>query len=367
MDTVRTTLVVDGCPERRHALRALLERDGECVVSAADVGSALARLGDERPTIVLAAAGLADLQRLARALRDRDPLVQLVLLGPPPEGESPRTMLRRLQAVGWHEPADGERLLTTVEAAAQAHAHGLQLQVADRHKTDLLASVSHELRTPLAVIIGYLDLVREGTVGDCPAEACRLLDRARGNARWLLDLVEEFLDLSQLEVGAARVRREPIDPGPLLRELAEAFAVLVRGKPVRFLADVPAVLPAVAADRAKVRVIVQNLLANAAKFTTSGQIRLAATADATGGVCIAVEDTGPGIAREHHEAVFDPFRQLEPAAGSRHGVGLGLALGRRFARMMGGELSLTSTVGVGSTFTLTLPPACGPEARSEAA
>jgi signal transduction histidine kinase len=368
MRKVRTTLLVDGCTDRRLAVRTRLEREHESVVAAADAASALAQLAQTNPAVLVAAADLDGLTDLVATLHEREPLAQVVLLGPAPEGETAQAIVRRFGAVAWHEATDGlERLLVALESAFRVYDHAEQLQMTDRLKTELLANVSHELRTPLNVILGYLDLVREGTFGECAPEACEVLEKARGNASWLLDLVEEFLDFSHAEVGAAEIRRDAIEPAPLLRELTEAFGVLVREKPVRFVADVPDALPAVTADPAKVRVIVQNLLANAVKFTPRGQVRLTACAALQGGVLIAVEDTGPGIAPEHQEVVFDPFRQLEPASCAHRGVGLGLAIARRFARMMGGDLTVSSTVGTGSTFTLSLPPACRPEARSEAA
>src|SRR5439155_10356281 len=127
--------------------------------------------------------------------------------------------------------------------------------------------------------------------------------------------------------------------------------------PVAFEADIPPGVPTLAAESAKLRVVVQNLLSNAAKFTGEGRIRLAAATLADGRVAIRVSDTGPGIAPEHHEAVFDMFRQLRPTDGRRDGVGLGLALARRFARLMGGDITVESAVGQGATFTVVLPMA----------
>ncbi len=187
------------------------------------------------------------------------------------------------------------------------------------------------------------------------------------NGGYLLELVEEFLDLARLEADARGDARQVVSVGPLLRELAESFALLVRTKPVRFVADLSDPLPGVVAEPAKLRVVLQNLLQNAAKFTERGEIRLEAGATDGGDVVVRVCDTGPGIAPEHHEAVFDVFRQLRSHGGSAKGVGLGLALARRFARMMGGEITLASTPGEGSTFTVRLPGAGAAHPRHEAA
>jgi len=124
---------------------------------------------------------------------------------------------------------------------------------------------------------------------------------------------------------------------------------------VEFRIDVPEELPAVAADGAKLRVVIENLLSNAEKFTERGQIELSAVALDGGQVAIRVRDTGPGIAPEHHEAIFEIFHQLRPHDGQTKGVGLGLALARRFARMMEGDITVESGVGSGTVFTVTLP------------
>ena len=125
--------------------------------------------------------------------------------------------------------------------------------------------------------------------------------------------------------------------------------------------------PAVRGEAAKLRVVIQNLLSNAEKFTSEGHITLAAALDPSGRVAIRVSDTGPGIAPEHHEKIFDIFHQLRPHDGQTKGVGLGLALARRFARMMGGDISVESAVGKGTTFTVLLPVVAAPGTHREAA
>jgi signal transduction histidine kinase len=209
------------------------------------------------------------------------------------------------------------------------------------------------------VIVGYLDLLQDGTFGACDPETGPVFDKLRANAAYLLELAEEFLDLSRLEAESEPGRHQTVDPVPLLRELADWFSLLVRDQPVAFEANIPPGLPMLAAEGAKLRVIVQNLLSNAAKFTREGRIRLAAAILADGLVAIRVSDTGPGIAAEHHEAVFDMFRQLGPRVGRREGAGLGLALARRFARLMGGDISVESALGQGATFTVVLLAATG--------
>lgn len=372
--TGRTILVVDDQAETLVSLRMLLEREGHRVLTAESVEEALA-LHEQEPVQLMLVDYFMPVstgEELIARVRERgDQLVQIVLQTGYAGEKPPRDMLSRLAIQGYHDKSDGpERLLLWVDVAFKAYDQLAAVHMAERLKTELLANVSHEFRTPLNIIVGYLDLLREGTFGDCATEAHGVFDKVRGNAGYLLELVEEFLDLSQLEAGALRLRKDQLEVPPLLRELGESFSLLVRTKPVEFVSDVPETLPFIEADAAKLRVIVQNLLSNAAKFTSRGEIRLTASANDDGGVAIAVSDTGPGIPDDQYEAVFEIFHQLQPHDGERKGVGLGLALARRFARMMRGDLTVASAVGKGTTFTVVLPAACvgrGLSANHEAA
>jgi len=343
----RTVLTVDRSPATRTTRRQLLERAGHRVLDAIDTEG-------------------------AQLVVDAEP-VDLVLLGEPADDPTGATLLRALRERAPHiglllDGVPAARLALAVEIALDAREQREQLRVAERVKTELLGSVSHELRTPLNVILGYLDLLRDGTFGALPGEVLQVLDRLRSNGGYLLELLEEFLDLTRLEAGTAHCRRDRVELAPLLRELGESFTLLVREKPVTFRTEIPTLLPAIAADGAKLRVILQNLLANAAKFTAAGHIQMEASAE-NDRVAIAVTDTGPGIPPEHQEAIFDLYHQLEPEARATRGIGLGLALARRFARMMDGDVTVASTPGQGATFTLTLPAALAADrpASAEAA
>ncbi|HJQ84766.1 MAG TPA: hybrid sensor histidine kinase/response regulator [Candidatus Binatia bacterium] len=363
----RTVLVVDDQVDTLTSVRMLLEREGHRVLTAESGSAALALLGTEPVQLALVDYFMPVMngEELIDRIRERDRLVQIVLQTGYAGEKPPREMLRRLAIQGYHDKSDGpERLLLWVDVALKAYDQIAQLHIAERLKTELLASVSHEFRTPLNVILGYVDLLREGTFGPCSPEAIPVFDKVRGNAGYLLELVEEFLDLSKLEAGAMVVRCESVELTPFLRELGEWFSLLVRTRPIAFVTDVADGLPPVAAEPAKLRVVIQNLLSNAAKFTQQGEIRLAASSLGDGRVAIRVSDTGPGIPAEHHEVIFDVFHQLGPHDGQTKGVGLGLALARRFARMMGGDITVESEVGAGSTFTLVLPAATSPRTHA---
>ncbi len=373
--TGRTMLVVDDHVETLTSVRKLLEREGHRVLTAESGAGALAILEREAVQLLLVDYSMPGMngEELIARVRQRNHLIQIILLTGYTGEKPPAELLTELAIQGYHDKTDGpDRLLLWVGVALRAYDQLAQVHVAERLKTEMLASVSHEFRTPLNVIVGYLTLLREGTFGPCPPEAHDVFEKLLGNAAYLLDLVEEFLDLSKLEAGTMAMSPQAVGLTPFLRDIGESFALLARNRPTTFVTDIPDDLPTVAAEAAKLRCVIQNLLSNANKFTTEGEIRLSAGVVEPGRVAIRVSDTGPGIPPEHHEAIFDLFHQLRPHDGHTKGVGLGLALARRFARLMGGDITVESVVGRGSTFTVVLPfegaPASDPIAhRREAA
>ena len=355
--TGRTVLVVDDQVETLSSVRMLLEREGHRVLTAESGLQALELLAREPVQLLLVDYFMPVMngEELIRAVRERDCLIQIVLQTGYAGEKPPREMLSRLAIQGYHDKTDGpDRLLLWVDIAFKAYDQLAQLHIAERLKTELLANVSHEFRTPLSIIVGYIDLLREGTFGTCPTDARAVFDKVLGNAAYLLEMVEEFLDLSKLEAGAMHVKPERVALTPFLRELAESFTLIVN-KDVAFLSDIPEDLPGVIAEAAKLRVVIHNLLTNAAKFTREGRIQLVAGSLPDGRAAIRVIDTGPGIPPEQHEAIFEIFHQLRPHDGETKGIGLGLALARRFTRMMGGEIAVESAPGAGSAFTVLLP------------
>ncbi len=231
-------------------------------------------------------------------------------------------------------------------------------------KDQFLANVSHDLRTPLNVIIGFAQLALEDTFGEPTAELRATIARMLASAEQQLALVRDLLDVSRLELNGLHVRSTAMALSPLLTDMEILATSLVRDKPVRVAVERPVDDPWVHADADRVRQILTNLLGNAAKFTDHGTIGLRVrTGDGT--VQVDVFDTGIGIPPANLEAIFEPFRQVE---GDRAvlGAGLGLAIARRLATLMGGTLTVASRVGVGSTFSLTLPP-CATSASALAA
>ena len=240
------------------------------------------------------------------------------------------------------------------ERAARAEA-----DAANRAKAQFLAAMSHELRTPLNAITGYADLLTMELRGPITAAQAEDVGRIKRSGQHLLVLINDILHFAKLEAGQVRFHIEPLAVETLFDEVEPLVAPQMAARRLAFTLAADAGDAVVLADRDKVRQILVNLLTNAAKFTPpDGRVRLAARAlDAH--VEIDVADTGVGIRAEQHEAIFEPFMQVDRdmARDSRLGVGLGLAISRDLARGMRGELRVASEPGVGSTFTLRLPRA----------
>ena len=227
-----------------------------------------------------------------------------------------------------------------------------ELRRVNEAKTQLLANVSHELRTPLNVVIGYQQLLTEGAFGDLPPAAQDTMSRVMAYSRMLLTLIDDFLDLSRLEKQRLTLRMEPIELRGLCAEVGALIEPLLRDKQVQFRCYINNGEVAYA-DRDRLRQVLLNLLTNAIKFTDRGSIELRSHRPEQQRLVIEVEDTGVGIAAAEQEAIFQPFRR---GAQSMHvrGVGIGLALSRQLTEAMGGRLSVSSTPGHGSTFSIQL-------------
>ena len=231
---------------------------------------------------------------------------------------------------------------------------GRQLEIASRHKSAFLANMSHELRTPLNAIIGFTRIVMRRAQDQLEPKQYDNLGKILSSAQHLLSLINSVLDLAKVEAGRIEVNAGELHLAPLLEQCLRSIEPLLDGG-VTLSADIDAGLPPMLADAEKLRQILINLLSNAAKFTARGSIRVRAR-HAGGVVSIEVADTGIGIPADKLESIFEEFEQVDASSTRAHGgSGLGLAIARRLARLMGGELQAQSTLGAGSTFTLTLP------------
>jgi signal transduction histidine kinase/DNA-binding response OmpR family regulator len=223
-------------------------------------------------------------------------------------------------------------------------------------KSQFLAKMSHELRTPLNAILGYATLLHEDAVATGDSAAAADLERIRLAGRNLLTVINDILDLTKIEAGNASLDRQAID----IRELGEALVASVSSHEQngnRFEMKIDDDVGIMVGDGTKIRQCLGHLMMNAAKFTRGGTITLSAS-QVNGGTAIqfSVEDDGIGIEEQQLSSLFDAFTQATYAHSGRHpGAGLGLAITRRLARMMGGDCTVESVAGTGSVFRLTLP------------
>jgi len=226
---------------------------------------------------------------------------------------------------------------------------------ASEAKSRFLTSVSHELRTPMNAILGFTDALLAGVDGPLNEDQRASLGWVQRGGRDLLGLINEILDLSKIEAGRLTIDAQPFDPSELVESVVAQHRSLAAQKGIGFSwrdAGAPA---EVVLDRQRVRQILVNLFGNALKFTREGEVHVEAGGAEESAFKVAVRDTGPGIAPDQHEAIFEEFHQAE---GDEGGTGLGLAISRRLARAMAGDVTLESEPGRGSTFLLTLPLDC---------
>jgi PAS domain S-box-containing protein len=230
-------------------------------------------------------------------------------------------------------------------------------EAADAAKGRYLAVMAHEVRTPLSGIIGLVQLIQEEALTREQRENAGLIETT---AQSLLALIGNILDFSKIEAGRMEVEQFPMEAAPLLDDLRRLFSAAAQAKNLSLTVQVDPGVPAVVlTDPARLRQILGNLLSNAIKFTSSGGIELRVTAErrAEGGwrLLFQVRDTGSGIAPDQMERLFQPYTQADKTVARRHGgTGLGLAISRQLARLLGGDLTVTSKVGGGSTFAVAI-------------
>jgi signal transduction histidine kinase len=234
----------------------------------------------------------------------------------------------------------------------QLEQKGRDLEAASRHKSEFLATMSHELRTPLNAIIGFSEVLRERMFGELNERQAEYLEDIHVSGRHLLALIDDVLDLAKVESGRMELEVGDVD----IEECLETGLMMVReralSRDVRLEAAVDPGLGQVRADERRLRQVVFNLLANAVRFTPEGGTVSASARRQDGEVRISVSDTGPGIAPEDQERIFETFRQARDAGAE--GSGLGLALSRALVELHGGRLWVESLLGEGSTFVMAL-------------
>ena len=265
-------------------------------------------------------------------------------------------------------PADTVELLKTFAAQsvlaiqnarlfAEIEDKSRQLAEASQHKSQFLANMSHELRTPLNAIIGVSEMLREDA--EALKQDTEPLDRVLGAGRHLLALINDILDLSKIEAGRMELNLETFSLAPVIEDVAKTIEPMATKNGNHLAIDCPANLGTIHADQTRFRQSLLNLASNANKFTEKGTVTIAAHQAHENGcdwITLAVTDTGIGMTPEQMGKLFQEFSQASSATASKYGgTGLGLVISRRFCQMMGGDITVESEPGRGSTFTIRLP------------
>ena len=231
-----------------------------------------------------------------------------------------------------------------------------EIEKAYKVKSEFLSSMSHELRTPLNSIIGFSSVLLGPTGDPLTPDQRMALEKVLKNGKHLLQLINDILDISKLESGRMMLSVETEDVSTVLSNCLLIVEPLIQSKRLSMTQDIQANLPALTTDIVKVRQILVNLLSNAGKFTEKGGIAISVKQKENGLVAFVIKDTGIGIEQNNFEKVFEEFQQVDSSSTRKYkGTGLGLPIARKLARMLGGDLTVESELGRGSTFTLTVP------------
>ncbi|HET9957004.1 MAG TPA: ATP-binding protein [Polyangiaceae bacterium] len=223
-------------------------------------------------------------------------------------------------------------------------------------KARLVANVSHEFRTPINSILGLSRLLLDRIDGELTEEQEVQVSFIRSNAETLRNLIDDVLDLSKIEAGKISLRPRTFHIREMFAGLRGTMRALPRAEAVELIISDPTDVPTMTSDDGKIAQILRNLVSNALKFTERGTVEVTAKAEPEGSISFAVTDTGIGVDPVHHETIFEDFGQIDSEAQRKvKGTGLGLSLSRRLASMLGGTLTVSSALGRGSTFTLTVP------------
>jgi signal transduction histidine kinase len=233
-----------------------------------------------------------------------------------------------------------------------------QLQLASENKSQFVSSMSHELRTPLNAIIGLTEMMVKNAARFGTEKAQEPLQRVNRAGTHLLSLINQVLDLSKIEAGKLELNPQTVQLAWLINDVISTAGQLAEQNKNRLVVEAQENLGALTVDPMRLRQILLNLLSNACKFTKAGEIKLAARKVSKGGsfVEFAVSDTGIGMTAEQQAKLFEEFTQADVTTAQKFGgTGLGLAITRKLARMMGGDVTVTSEHGKGSVFTVRLP------------
>lgn len=310
----------------------------------------------KRAMIALASTGVLSLIPLAFARVDVAPLAGLsigVILAAAAlfVSDGPRALVRSDSLIAAQSRLE-QRIAKEREEALRKRRI---VESAARERQEFVAAVSHELRTPLNSILGFAQVLLSEIEGPLSPSQREDVDAIRAAGVYLKDLVDEVLD-SSVTSSEAAAELELLDVAPIVREVARFLGGQQRrDRMLQLDVDIAPDVPPILADARKIRQILLNLAGNAVKFTRSGTVRLRAYRAADNTLRVAVEDTGPGIAKSDLSRIFRAFERVHTEEGQSEGWGLGLAIARDMAEWHGGRIDVATEIGRGSTFTLILP------------
>ena len=293
-----------------------------------------------------------ELEEQGKALRESQTRLELQQA----ELEQTNTQLEEHSAILSQQKSDLEASQTVLAERTA------ELERASRYKSEFLANMSHELRTPLNSSLILAKLLADNRDGNLTPEQVTFAQNIYSAGNDLLDLINDILDLAKIESGKMEVKPETVRLSRLVHALTQTFRPMAEQKRVQFLATVETSAPeSIETDPVRVQQILKNLLSNAVKFTDRGEVALTVSLASDGRIRFDVRDTGIGIPVDQQEVIFEAFRQADGTTIRRYGgTGLGLSISRDLARLLGGEIAVTSDTGKGSTFTLLLPPVYEP-------
>jgi two-component system sensor histidine kinase/response regulator len=381
--TIRTErvpriLIVDDDDHNHNVLALMLADEGYSLQRGRSGGEALELIATGPPDLVLLDVlmpGMDGIEVTGRIKNDpRTTNIPVILVTALDDRES---RLRGLEAGAedfLSKPVERAELCVRIRnllrlqsAISVADDARVEADRANRAKTDVLHAISHDLRTPIGAISGYAHLIGMGVRGPVNAEQATDLDRIKNAAAYLLRLIDDVLMVARMESDRP-LRLEPVDLSELLDDV-RGLCVLQAESQGLALLTARAVGARATADRERLQQILLNLITNAIKFSSPGGTITVSCDRIEELTCVRVSDTGRGIDPLDLERVFEPFFQIDPVqtSSAAKGVGLGLSISRELARAMHGDLTVHSAIGLGSTFTLSLPTATIPGAADGSA
>jgi signal transduction histidine kinase len=369
--TPRRILLVEDDPDIRVSLQSILTDDGFEVVACANGREALDRLGAmPAPDLIILDLMMPVMDGWQfRIQQKNDPaLAQIPVIAISADASSKAAAIDA--AAYLNKPFDHTKLMAAIDRVlvaferrklhlrlSELDSQSRSLEEMERVKSAFISNISHEIRTPLNAVLSLSQLMRDGSAGPITPEQGRYLDVIQRSGQSVLNLLSDIIDLANLETKTLEARSEEVAVAVVTETALASLLPLAQGKKLAVKVEIPENLPRVRGDAHRLGQIVSQLVGNAIKFTEAGTIKVVGEPRGKF-VAISISDTGIGIPEDAMARIFEGFYQVDHRLGRRHqGAGIGLTLVDRLVRLMGGEITVRSTVGAGSTFTFTVPAA----------